>query len=66
MDRFEWCDGSLYTGEQLVEQQTGVALYDGPEKVINQFDIRPLIHTSDCPHSQPTRATEKSSISLND
>lgn len=35
MDRFEWCDGNLYTGEQLVEQQAGVALYDGNEKVID-------------------------------
>ena len=37
MDRFEWCDGNLYTGEQLVEQQTGVALYDGTEKVITDM-----------------------------
>ena len=34
MDRFEWCDGSLYSGEQFVEQQTGVALYDGNDKVM--------------------------------
>lgn len=33
MDRFEWCDGSLQTSEQLVDQQTGVAIYDGSEKV---------------------------------
>ncbi|KAK7110626.1 vacuolar protein-sorting-associated protein 36-like [Littorina saxatilis] len=37
MDRFEWCDGNLYTGEQLVEQQTGVALYDGNEKTAFEF-----------------------------
>jgi len=32
MDRFSWCDGSLYPEENLVEQQGGVALYDGQDK----------------------------------
>ncbi|CAG5120941.1 unnamed protein product [Candidula unifasciata] len=32
MDRFSWCDGSLYPDETLVEQQTGVAVYDGQDK----------------------------------
>ncbi|KAK7500623.1 hypothetical protein BaRGS_00008198 [Batillaria attramentaria] len=42
MDRFEWCDGNLYTGEQLVEQQTGVALYDGQEKTAFEIGILTL------------------------
>ncbi|BFZ14826.1 hypothetical protein BsWGS_17864 [Bradybaena similaris] len=32
MDRFSWCDGSLYPDESLNEQQTGVAVYDGQDK----------------------------------
>lgn len=34
MDRFSWCDGSLYPDETLAEQQTGVAVYDGQDKVV--------------------------------
>lgn len=32
MDRFSWCDGSLFPEEHLVEQQGGVAVYDGHDK----------------------------------
>ncbi|GFN75050.1 vacuolar protein-sorting-associated protein 36 [Plakobranchus ocellatus] len=32
MDRFSWCDGSLFPDEHLVEQQGGVAVYDGHDK----------------------------------
>ncbi|XP_059143919.1 vacuolar protein-sorting-associated protein 36-like [Physella acuta] len=32
MDRFSWCDGSLYPDESLVEQRGGVAVYDGQDK----------------------------------
>lgn len=42
MDRFEWCDGNLYSGEQLAEQQTGVALYDGNEKTAFENGILSL------------------------
>lgn len=41
MDRFEWCDGQLAMDENLVVQKSGVALYDGQEKVssfLQNFD----------------------------
>ena len=33
MDRFEWTSGSLIHGETHVTQQSGVRLFDGPDKV---------------------------------
>ncbi|XP_077984316.1 vacuolar protein-sorting-associated protein 36-like [Glandiceps talaboti] len=32
MDRFEWSDGHLFSGESVISQQQGVKLYDGEDK----------------------------------
>lgn len=33
MDRFEWGDTNLVPGEEQVNFQTGIAIYDGQDKV---------------------------------
>ncbi|XP_071087991.1 vacuolar protein-sorting-associated protein 36-like [Haliotis cracherodii] len=42
MDRLEWSDGSLIGGETLVEQQTGVCLYDGHDKTSFEYGVLSL------------------------
>ncbi|XP_050416555.1 vacuolar protein-sorting-associated protein 36 [Patella vulgata] len=44
MDRLEWSDGSLMSGESHIDQQRGVGIYDGHDKT--SFDFGMLSVTS--------------------